>query len=143
MDACDLVGHCGHTWGASFYAAYICVGTIEETIKLTIGIDGAWATMSVDTRILVLIIVESDSVGLSALQDGPLRRSNLCIDCIHIDLLLLREGLKARKELFERDSARSAILNLCESHIDICRRQLLVEKLRVFGQLCEAFAVHR
>ena len=135
MDACDLVGHCGHTWGASFHTAHICVGTIEETIKLTTGIDGAWATMSVDTRILVLIVVESDSVGLSALQNGSLRRSNLSIDSIPIDLLLLDEGLKVREELLERDSARSAILDLCESHIDICHRQLLVEKLRVFGQL--------
>ena len=143
MDACDLVGHCGHTWGASFDAAYICVGTIEETIKLTISINGAWATMSVNTCILVLIVVESDSIGLGALQDRSLRRGNLSIDSIHTDLLLLSEGLKAREELLERDSARRAILDLCESHIDIRRRQLLVEKLRVFGQLCEAFAVHR
>jgi len=86
--------------------------------------------------------MQSYIFGLSASKDRTLGACYFSINCIDPALLLLGEKTKTIHELIEGDSAGCALLNLTEGQVDICSSELLIEKLRVLGQLGESLTIH-
>ena len=142
MDAGNLVSDGSDVSCTSLDAAHISIRAIKKTVELTVGIDSAGTAMRVHTRVLILIVVEPDCIGLGACQNRSLGCCNLGVDGINTAALLLSKGIESRHELLEVDAACRSLLNLRESHVDICRRELLIDELGVLSHLGETFAVH-
>ena len=67
MDSGDSVGDLGDTC-ACLNSTNICVGAIKQTVKTSVTVNGRRTAVSVDSRILVLVIVEPDSLSLGACE---------------------------------------------------------------------------
>ena len=141
MDAGNLMGDACHS-ASSFYCTHVCVRSIEKAVEPTVAIHSAGTTVGVHSSVLVSVIVEPDGFGLSSGQDRATRGRNLGTDGICSGLLFFSEEGKASLELFEGDSASSAVLDFAESQVDVGGSELLVNELVVLGTFCETLAVH-
>ena len=98
--------------------------------------------MSMNTRVLIRIVMEPDGFSLRSSEDRTLGAGNFGMDGVGTNLLFLCKDCESSHKLIKGDSASSSLLNFCEGHIDVRGSELLVNQLGILCHLGEALTIH-
>ena len=89
-DSRDLMSYSRHVCSStSFDASNIRIRSIKKSIKTSIGINCARSTVRMDTRVLISIVMESNSIRLCTSQNRSLRACQLSMNCIDPNTFLI------------------------------------------------------